>query len=72
MFVTLLYVMTSTEPFTMDGVDEFSPPDERRKAVLFCPDCGHEIDLRDDWESDEHGDHEQLRCPVCRTVVDTD
>ncbi|MFC6865440.1 hypothetical protein ACFQGE_18495 [Halomicroarcula sp. GCM10025817] len=64
--------MTSTEPFTMDGVDEFSPPDERRKAVLFCPDCGHEIDLRDDWESDERGDHEQLRCPVCRTVVDTD
>ncbi|MFC7020897.1 MULTISPECIES: hypothetical protein [Haloarcula] len=64
--------MTSTEPFTVGGVDDFSPPDERRKAVLFCPDCGHEIDLRDDWEPVEGGDCDQLRCPVCWTVVDTD
>ncbi|MFC7028179.1 zinc ribbon domain-containing protein [Halomicroarcula sp. GCM10025324] len=61
--------MTSTTPFTTDAIEEFAPGDERRKTVLFCPDCGHESELDGDWHTEGEDGRERLRCPVCRTVV---
>jgi DNA-directed RNA polymerase subunit RPC12/RpoP len=43
----------------------------RRKAVLFCPSCGHESLVTDDWiaADDYMGRTRHLRCPECSTTV---
>ena len=49
------------------------PPD--RKAVLFCPGCGHEAPLDGDWsyddrEGDGGDDHRSdVTCPECGRLV---
>ncbi len=50
--------------------DDSQPPPERRKTVLFCPECGHESPLTDDWEGVSADDDRLLVCPDCGTVVD--
>jgi len=44
--------------------------DGGRKAVLFCPDCGHASPVDGDWTVRAVGDHRRTRCPECRCVVD--
>jgi hypothetical protein len=41
-----------------------------RKAVLFCPDCGHASPVDGDWNVRTAGDHRHTHCPECRCVVD--
>lgn len=50
--------------------DDSYPPPEQRKAVLFCPECGHESPITGDWETVTTGDERLLVCPVCGAVVD--
>ncbi|WP_254764273.1 hypothetical protein [Natrinema marinum] len=50
--------------------DDSQPPPERRKAVLFCPECGHEARLTDDWNTTTERGDRLLVCPICETVVD--
>lgn len=40
------------------------PPDTDRKAVLFCPDCGHRSLVNGDWIVEDDTD-EQVRDVVC-------
>lgn len=40
----------------------------RRKATLFCAECGHESGHDGDW-IDRQGRGETLVCPDCGTVV---
>lgn len=47
------------------------PPQSRRKATLFCADCGHESPLDGDWQFSGSAESYRVRCPECRaTVVD--
>ena len=43
------------------------------KAVLFCPDCGHENPVDGDWVVRTRGNGSDERvvyaCPVCETVI---
>ncbi|MFB6107270.1 MAG: hypothetical protein ABEJ82_00310 [Haloplanus sp.] len=57
-------------PAPSDSPDEVCdmPPD--RKAVLFCPECGHESALDGDWRLRTTADRRRVRCPDCGTVVD--
>ena len=50
---------------------EGEPPSMERKAVLFCPDCGHEDPVDGDWvERDDRTDRvRELHCPECAAVV---
>ncbi|MDS0477798.1 hypothetical protein [Natrinema sp. 1APR25-10V2] len=50
--------------------DDSHPPPARGKTVLFCPDCGHEGTIADDWETETERGDRLLVCPVCGTVVD--
>jgi predicted RNA-binding Zn-ribbon protein involved in translation (DUF1610 family) len=50
------------------------PPDSGapRKAVLYCPACGHESPVDGDWqvERDENDrGRVDYRCPVCESIV---
>lgn len=51
--------------------DERGSPPSRRKAVLFCPECGHEDPVDGDWvERDDYDERvRELACPKCTTVV---
>lgn len=42
---------------------------KRRKSVLFCPVCGHESPVGEDWRVTLNGDEETFVCPVCDEVV---
>jgi predicted RNA-binding Zn-ribbon protein involved in translation (DUF1610 family) len=53
-----------------------TPPDVRAervpKALLFCPDCGHESPVDGDWvlwTRTNGGDRTVYACPVCGTVI---
>jgi len=50
-----------------------SPPttEPRRKAVLFCPDCGHESAVDGDWNVHESNGRRVYECPVCAATVTT-
>ncbi|SEQ48689.1 hypothetical protein [Natrinema salaciae] len=50
--------------------DDAHPPPERRKTVLFCPECGHESPITGDWNTDVSGDERVLVCTACGSVVD--
>jgi predicted RNA-binding Zn-ribbon protein involved in translation (DUF1610 family) len=41
----------------------------RRKAVLFCPRCGHESTLPGDWLVEEAGVDVEYACPKCGATV---
>lgn len=43
------------------------PPD--RKAVLFCPSCGHESAIEGDWIVHAGIDQHSLECPNCEYIV---
>jgi predicted RNA-binding Zn-ribbon protein involved in translation (DUF1610 family) len=50
------------------------PPDSGapRKAVLYCPDCGHDSPIDGDWrvERDENDPGRvEYRCPDCGAVI---
>ncbi|WP_415379855.1 phage terminase large subunit family protein [Halosimplex sp. TS25] len=52
--------------------------DSRRKATLFCPECGHESEPTGDWvvreseePSDDHASGAAYECPDCDTVITT-
>jgi hypothetical protein len=53
------------------GTDEDVPLATARKAVLFCPDCGHEALVDGDWDErdDVAAGVRELRCPDCETVL---
>ncbi|MFC5133706.1 MULTISPECIES: hypothetical protein [Haloferacaceae] len=42
----------------------------RPKAVLFCPDCGHESSLSGDWIVRESAGRTTHTCPVCDATVE--
>lgn len=46
-----------------------APP--QRKAVLFCPECGHENPVDGDWiaATPSTAEQPQLSCPQCTTVI---
>ncbi|WP_066413149.1 hypothetical protein [Halorubrum aethiopicum] len=44
--------------------------DPRPKAVLFCPDCGHESGLPGDWIVDEGPGRTTHTCPACDATVE--
>ncbi|WP_408958354.1 hypothetical protein [Natrinema sp. 74] len=50
--------------------DDSQPPPERRKTVLFCPECDHQGPLTDDWDATTERGDRLLVCPACGTVVD--
>lgn len=39
--------------------------DPRRKAMLFCPTCGHESPVDGDWRLRERAHTTEYRCPDC-------
>jgi len=41
----------------------------RSKAVLFCPECGHESRIDGDWTVHEDGAREVYECPDCGATV---
>ena len=41
-----------------------------RKAVLFCPACGHESPIDGDWLVRERASSAVYECPECSTVID--
>jgi predicted RNA-binding Zn-ribbon protein involved in translation (DUF1610 family) len=41
----------------------------RDKAVLFCPDCGHESSVAGDWNVRNVTDSRVYECPRCGTTV---
>jgi hypothetical protein len=47
------------------------PPPERLKAVLFCPECGHEGHATGDWKTkdDYVAGRRAIVCPECSTAV---
>ena len=47
------------------------PPPERPKAVLFCPECGHEGHAASDWRTrdDYVAGERAIVCPECATAV---
>jgi predicted RNA-binding Zn-ribbon protein involved in translation (DUF1610 family) len=48
-----------------------SAPEEtpRRKAVLFCPRCGHESGLPGDWLIADADIDTEYACPACGATV---
>lgn len=58
--------MTRPSPSPSDGTTT-------RKAVLTCPDCGHESPPDGDWdvreESADDRDRDAYRCPDCGATV---
>ena len=42
----------------------------RRKAVLFCPECGYESPITGNWLETTTDTARVLVCPVCGTTVD--
>ncbi|WP_142986333.1 hypothetical protein [Halorubrum cibi] len=42
----------------------------RPKAVLFCPDCGHESGLSGDWIVNKGPERTTHTCPVCDATVE--
>jgi len=53
--------VTSHHPSTSD------PP----KAVLFCPECGHESTVDGDWTVHEDAQGRRVDCPTCGTTITT-
>ncbi|WP_435076480.1 hypothetical protein [Halococcus sp. AFM35] len=50
------------------------PPDSGapRKAVLYCPTCGHDSPVDGDWRVARDGDDPNrvdYRCPVCDSAI---
>jgi hypothetical protein len=47
------------------------PGQARRKATLFCPECGHENPVDGDWDYRRRTARaiETVRCPTCRTQI---
>ena len=43
--------------------------DGRRKAVLFCPVCGHESPADGNWVVTDVEQGEQFTCPECEATV---
>ncbi|MFB6087555.1 MAG: hypothetical protein ABEJ85_03450 [Haloarculaceae archaeon] len=41
------------------------------KAVLFCPECGHESPAAGDWVVHEETDGTVYDCPTCGTTITT-
>ncbi|QLG28635.1 hypothetical protein HUG10_14255 [Halorarum halophilum] len=44
--------------------------DGRRKTVLFCPECGYESPIAENWLETTTDAARVLVCPVCETIVD--
>jgi len=40
-----------------------------RKALLFCPTCGHEDPIDGAWSVADDGDRADIECPECGTLV---
>lgn len=45
------------------------PAPSRRKATLFCPDCGHESAVGGDWLVHEAPGRDSVQCPDCGMVL---
>ncbi|WP_135821596.1 hypothetical protein [Halostella litorea] len=61
--------MNQTEPATA-----ISGGQRSRKALLACPDCGHENPTDGDWVVEQRRDdrpHDVYRCPDCDATVTT-
>jgi predicted RNA-binding Zn-ribbon protein involved in translation (DUF1610 family) len=41
------------------------------KAMLYCPDCGHESRINGDWIIDVRADSLTYECPNCEAVIDS-
>ncbi|WP_226005787.1 TFIIB-type zinc ribbon-containing protein [Natrinema salinisoli] len=59
-----------SQPPPERGTHDSHPPSERRKTVLFCPECGHESPITDDWETMTADGDRLLVCTDCGSVVD--
>ncbi|WP_276272085.1 hypothetical protein [Haloarcula litorea] len=61
--------MTTTTSRPADAADTERPNRHRRKAVLFCPVCGHESGVTGDWRVEYRPRSRLRRCPECDAVV---
>ena len=43
--------------------------DTARKAVLYCPDCGHASPIEGDWRVELDDGNVVYRCPECGNAV---
>ncbi len=58
----LSYTMADRNPHPAARAD--------RKAVLFCPACGHDAPVDGKWAvADADGDRTDIRCPECGSTV---
>jgi predicted RNA-binding Zn-ribbon protein involved in translation (DUF1610 family) len=62
--------MTSIDTHCTPASAETPPLDQsRRKSVLFCPNCGHESGIEDDWIVRSNGETRTYVCPVCEATI---
>ena len=59
--------MTSIEASAPGGAAPLDSTGSRDKAVLFCPNCGHESAVDGDWQQVLGEETVLLRCPECGT-----
>lgn len=61
--------MSHPDAVTAPQASQLEQP--RRKAMLFCPDCGHESPVDGDWDHRTRTAPavEEVRCPTCRTRI---
>ena len=60
-------------PHALDSDARQAQRPPRRKAVLFCPDCGHESPTTGDWIVQPGTSDQQWQrlCPRCDAVIQT-
>lgn len=62
--------MTSVDVRSNPKKRKDRPTDEQqRKAVLFCPVCGHESPIGGRWTVTTTESQQEFRCPECEHVV---
>ena len=62
--------MTGIDLQTSTGTaNETETDTDRRKSILFCPVCGHEIPIDSNWDVTSDGNHRKCTCPECGQTV---
>ncbi len=54
-----------------DRTPAIRPLREQRKAILTCPECGHESPVDGDWVHRYNHDGVRVYCPVCDAHLTT-
>jgi transcription elongation factor Elf1 len=61
--------MTSIKSLPAHATATTPPPENRQKAMLFCPSCGHESPVNGDWDVQRTDEDRVYSCPWCHTVI---